>query len=135
MQNAKSLVRYSSGFPQDYLKHLCRLNGVELRPDMRLPLYFGKPTNDLVYRRIEPGLVRALKNRRAERGKPHNKLYQWTSEDIGYPALMVHLGTVVGLMKIHMDCEKFKQQLDGIAPIYPEVPGLFDDAAEWEATV
>jgi hypothetical protein len=128
---AEGLVRYASGFPTDYLKHLCRLKGVELRADMKLPQYFGHLTNDLVYRRIAPGLLRALKDRRAERGRPSNKLYQWTSEDIGYPALMLHLGTVVGLMKLHTDYEEFKRQLDQIAPVYPPVPGLFDDAAEW----
>jgi hypothetical protein len=127
-----SLVRYASGFPQDYFKHLCRLKGVELRPDMRLPQYFGHLTNDLVFRRIAPGLVKALKDRRAEKGKPYSKLYQWTSTDIGYPALMLHLGTVVGLMKVHTDYDKFKQMLDAIAPPYPTVPGLFDKAEDWQ---
>src|SRR5690606_5551236 len=100
---AESLVQYVNGFPNEYFKHLCRLKGVELRPDMRLPQYFGKLTNDLVYRRIAPGLVQALKGRRAERGKPNQKLYKWTSEDRGYPDLMMQLGTVVALMKIHSE--------------------------------
>ena len=46
---------------------------------------------------------------------------------------LVHLGTVVGLMKIHSNYAAFEQQLDQIAPVYPEVPGLFDDPADWEA--
>jgi len=45
------------------------LKGVTLRPDMMLPQYFGHITNDLVWRRIAPGLLRALKERREERGK------------------------------------------------------------------
>lgn len=129
---AEGLVRYVSGFPQDYLKHLCRLRGVEMRPDMRLPQYFGHLTNDLVYRRIAPGLLKALKDRRAERGKPGNKLYQWTSEDVGYPALMQHLGSVVMLMTLHTDWDAFKAQLDAHKPLYPEVPGLFDKAEDWQ---
>jgi hypothetical protein len=130
---SESLVRYASGFPQDYFKHLCRLQKVELRSDMKLPQYFGHLTGNLVFRRIAPGLLKALKSRRAERGKPSNKLYQWTSEDLGYPALMLHLGTVVGLMKLHTDYAQFKKQLDQIAPVYPEVPGLFDNAEDWES--
>jgi P63C domain len=129
---SENLVRYASGFPHDYLKHLCRLKGVELRPDMRLPQYFGHLTGDLVYKRIAPGLLRALKERRAEKGKPGNKLYQWTSEDRGYPALMMQIGTVVGLMKIHTDYDAFKKQLDQAAPKYLDVPGLFDNAEDWE---
>src|SRR5437899_509505 len=30
---AESLIRYTSAFPNDYFKHLCRLKGVELRSD------------------------------------------------------------------------------------------------------
>jgi hypothetical protein len=129
---ADSLVRWARTFPNDYFKHLCRLKDVELRPDMRLPQYFGHITNDLVYRRIAPGLLKALKERRAERGLPSNKLHWWTSQDLGHPSLLLHLGTVVGLMKIHTDYEKFYAQLNTIAPLYPEVPGLFDDPADWE---
>ena len=127
---SESLVRYASGFPHDYLKHLCRLKGVELRPDMRLPQYFGHLTGDLVYKRIAPGLLKALKDRRAERGKMGSKLYQWTSEDKGYPALMMQIGTVVGLMKLHNNYDAFKSQLDKATPKYLDVPGLFDDIDE-----
>jgi P63C domain len=129
---SESLVRWARTFPNDYFKHLCRLKGVELRPDMRLPQYFGNLTNDLVYRRIAPGLLKSLKERRAERGRPSNKLYWWTSEELGHPTLLLHLGTVVGLMKINTEYEKFYAQLNTVAPVYPEVPGLFDNPADWE---
>jgi hypothetical protein len=129
---SESLVRWARTFPNDYFKHLCRLKGVDLRPDMRLPQYFGHVTNDLVYRRIAPGLLRALKERRTERGRPSNKLHWWTSDELGHPALLLHLGTVVGLMKIHTNYDDFYAQLDTIAPVYPEVPGLFDDPADWQ---
>jgi hypothetical protein len=129
---SESLVRWARTFPNDYFKHLCRLKGVELRPDMRLPQYFGHLTNDLVYRRIAPGLLKSLKERRAERGRPSNKLYWWTSEELGHPALLLHLGTCVGLMKINTDYDEFYAQLNKVAPIYPKVPGLFDDPADWE---
>ena len=95
------LRRWVRTFPGDYFKHLCRLKGVQLRPDMKLPQYFGHLTNDLIWRRIAPGLLRALKERRNERGNPSNKLHSWTSEELGKPELLLHLGTVVGLMKIH----------------------------------
>jgi len=129
---SENLVRYARTFPNDYFKHLCRLKGVELRNDMRLPQYFGHLTNDLIYRRIAPGLLKALKERRAERGTPSNKLYWWTSEELGHPSLLLHLGTVVGLLKLNNDYDKFYAQLNTIAPVYPEVPGLFDDPADWE---
>jgi hypothetical protein len=44
----------------------------------------------------------------------------------------MHLGTVVGIMKLHTDYDLFERQLDQVAPIYPEHPGLFDDPKDWE---
>lgn len=129
---SESLRRWVRTFPSDYFKHLCRLRHVELRPDMKLPQYFGQLTNNLIYRRIAPGLLKRLKERRAERGSPSNKLHSWLSEDVGFREVLVHLGTVVGLMKIHTDYDAFEKQLDQIAPIYPETPGLYDDPKDWE---
>jgi hypothetical protein len=129
---SEGLRRWVRTFPGDYFKHLCRLKGVELRPDMKLPQYFGHLTNDLIWKRIAPGLLRALKERRSERGSPSNKLHSWTSEELGKPELLLHLGTVVGLMKIHTDYDAFHRQLNQIAPVYPESPTLFDDPKDWE---
>jgi hypothetical protein len=129
---SESLRKYAQTFPADYFKHLCRLRGVEMRPDMKLPSYFGTLTNNLIYRRIAPGLLKKLKERRMERGRPSNKLFSWLSEDVGLRGLLLHMGTVVGLMKSNTDYAAFEKQLDAIAPIYPEYPGLFDDPKDWE---
>jgi hypothetical protein len=129
---SESLRRWVRTFPGDYFKHLCRLKNVPLRPDMKLPQYFGHLTNDLIWKRIAPGLLRALKERRSERGNPSNKLHSWTSEELGKPELLLHLGTVVGLMKVNTDYDKFHAQLDTIAPVYPDNPTLFDDPKDWE---
>jgi len=67
-----------------------------------------------------------------ERGSPSNKLHSWTSEELGKPELLLHLGTVVGLMKINNDYDEFHAQLDKIVPVYPENPTLFDDPKDWE---
>jgi hypothetical protein len=129
---SESLRRWVRTFPADYFKHLCRLRGVELRPDMRLPQYFGVLTNNLVYRRIAPGLLTRLKERRAERGSPSQKLNQWLSLDVGIPELLLHLGTVIAVMKQHTDYDAFEKALEKVAPIYPAIPGLFDDPKDWE---
>jgi len=129
---SESLRRWVRTFPTDYFKHLCRLRGVDLRPDMKLPQYFGHLTNNLVYRRLAPGLLRKLKERREERGSPSNKLNQWLSEDVGFRGVLVHLGTVVGLMKLHTEYDAFERQLNQIAPIFADTPGLFDDPKDWE---
>jgi hypothetical protein len=129
---SENLRRWVRTFPADYFKHLCRLRGVELRPDMKLPQYFGRLTNNLIWKRMAPGLLKKLKERKLERGSPSNKLHSWLSEDIGLRSALVHLGVVVGLMKINTDYKKFEKQLDEIAPIYSDSPGLFDDPKDWE---
>jgi hypothetical protein len=129
---SENLRRWVRTFPADYFKHLCRLRNVELREDMRLPQYFGHLTNDLIYRRLAPGILKRLKERRSERGNPSNKLHSWLSTDLGVPELLLHLGSVVGLMKVHTDYEGFVKQLDRVAPIYPDTPGLFDGPSDWQ---
>ncbi len=129
---ADSLRSWVQTFPAEYFKQLCRLRGVELRDDMRLPQYFGKLTNNLVYRRIAPGLLKRLKDRREELKGKNSKLHSILSEDVGLRALLVHLGTVVGLMKVNSTYEAFEKQLDIVAPIYPEEPGLFDNPSDWD---
>jgi hypothetical protein len=129
---SEELRRWVKTFPADYFKHLCRLRGVELRADMKLPSYFGTLTNNLIYKRIAPGLLKKLKERKEERGKASNKLFYWLSEDIGIRSLLVHIGTVVGIMKLHTNYDTFERQLNQIAPPYPDAPGLFDNPADWE---
>lgn len=130
---SENLRRWVRTFPAEYFKHLCRLRNVELRADMKLPQYFGKLTNNLVYRRLAPGLLKKLKERREERGHKGDKLHSWLSEDVGFRGVLIHLGTVIGIMKIHTNYEAFEKQLDQAAPIYPDSPGLFDDPKDWEA--
>jgi P63C domain len=129
---SENLRKWVRTFPADYFKHLCRLRNVELRADMKLPQYFGQLTNNLVYRRLAPGLLKKLKERRDERGSKSNKLHSWLSEDIGFREVLMHLGTVVGIMKLHTNYDLFEGQLDQVAPIYPEHPGLFDNPKDWE---
>jgi hypothetical protein len=67
-----------------------------------------------------------------------SKLQTWSeipasiSEDVGLRGLLIHLRTVIGIMKSHTDYAAFEKQLNTIAPVYPEVPGLFDDPKDWE---
>lgn len=75
--------------------------------------------NDLIYRRLAPGLLRRLKEKRAELGKPGNKLHSWLSQDTGYPEVILHLGKVVGLMMLSGDYGAFRAELNKIAPLYP----------------
>ncbi|MFZ6732252.1 hypothetical protein ACO0LG_10050 [Undibacterium sp. Ji42W] len=106
---------------------------VELQPE--LEQYFGIFTNNLVHKHLAPGILSRLKEKGTELGEHNGKLHSLLSLDYGFPEILVHLGTVVAVMKQHTDYEKydkFEKALDQIAPIYPELPGLFDDPKDWE---
>ena len=77
------------------------------------------------------GPLEVTSERKSERGGKSNKLHSWTSEDLGRPELLLHLGTVVGFMKINSDYDTFHARLDRIAPVFPDEPGLFDDPKDW----
>lgn len=129
---SESLRRWVRTFPPDYFKHLCRLRGITFRPDMKLPQYFGTLTNNIVYRRLAPGLLRRLKEKRNEMGKPSNKLHSWLSVDTGFPEVLFHLGAVVDKMRRHTSYEDFEKELNETMPIYQTEPGLFDNPDDWK---
>lgn len=82
------------------------------------PQYFGHLTNDIVYKRLAPGVLVELKKvqRRDDTGRPKDKLFQRLTSNIGYPKLCEHLGSVVTLMKLSKDWEDFKLKIDTIHP-------------------
>lgn len=125
---SEELRRWVKTFPGSYFREMCRLRGVRYRPDMRLPQYFGHLTNDVVYKRLAPGVLEALQDRspKTDKGNRANKLHQWLSEGSGHPKLIQHLGTVIGLMRVSDDWESFKDLLDRAAPIPDPTPGLFN---------
>lgn len=117
---SEELRRWIKTFPDDYFKELCRLKGVDYRTDMKLPQYFGHLTNDIVYKRLAPDVLQALRERnpRTDTGRRPYKHFQWLSGDVGYPKLLEHLGMVVGVMKLSDTFDEFKEKLDRIAKVY-----------------
>lgn len=124
------LRRWVKTFPDTYFRELCRLRGVKYRPDMKLPQYFGHLTNDLIYKRLHPGLLEKLKEMNPKvGGRRKHKHFQRLSAEHGDPRLFFHFGLLDGLMKTYDNYEDFKAKLDEIAPVYGELP-LFDGGGE-----
>lgn len=130
------LRRWVKTFPDDYFKELCRLKGVTFRSDMRLPQYFGKITNNVVYQRLAPGVLRKLQEitPRTPSGSRKHKFHQRMSTEIGHPKLLEHLGLVIGVMKLSEDYADFKGKLNKIAPVYRDAP-LFDQSSDDDSDV
>lgn len=113
-------ARWSKTFPDDFYKQLFRLKGIEFiaetgRPN---PSYVGHWTNDVVYSRLAPGVLKALrdKNPRTESGGRARKHHQHLTRDYGHPALKEHLSNAVFLMRTCRDFAEFRRRLDLAAP-------------------
>jgi hypothetical protein len=119
----KELQAWVQTFPDDYYREMFRLRGLNFPTDsVKRPQYFGNLTNDIVYKRIAPGVLDDLKRvqRRGSTGKPKDRLFQRLTANAGYPKLREHLGSVVTLMKISPDWDAFKAHLDRIHPRFNE---------------
>lgn len=112
---AKELQRYVSTFPKAYYEEMFRLRGLSFPIDtVKRPQYFGILTNDIIYKRLAPGVLDELKKvtPKDENGRHKNKLFQRLTSNKGYPNLREHLGAVVATMRNSVDWHDFKAKLD-----------------------
>jgi len=119
---AKELQPYIRGtFQPEFYEHLFRLRGLDYRRDtVKRPQYFGCLTNDIVYRRLAPGVLEELKKVaiRNDAGRPTHKYFQRLTSNLGYPKLKEHMGAVVAVMKLSSNYPDFITKLDKVAPRY-----------------
>jgi len=116
---AKELQPWVRTFPEDFYQQLFRLRQLEYPTGtVKRPRYFGQITNDIVYKRIAPGVLAELKRAQVkdDAGRPKYKLFQHLTQNAGYPKLREHLGSVVTLMKLSTDWDDFRNKLDQIHP-------------------
>lgn len=124
---AKELQAWVQTFPRDYYQEMFRLRGVDYPTDsVKRPQYFGMLTNDIVYKRLAPGVLDELKRvvERTDSGRPKTKYFQRLTQNVGYPKLREHLGAVVAIMKLSDDWHDFMRKLDRLHPRYGETYAL-----------
>lgn len=116
---AKELQPWVKTFPSEYYQELFRLRGLEYpMASVKRPQYFGTLTNDIVYKRLAPGVLEELKRLtpRNDEGRPRNKYFQRLTSNIGYPKLREHLGAVIATMQLSTDYPDFMRKLNRIRP-------------------
>lgn len=122
---AEELQPWVKTFPVDFYKEMFRLRGLEFNPDsVSRPGYFGHLTNNVVYKRVAPGVFDEIKAQRAKDEKKRKaKFHQQLSQEVGHPKLKEHLVSVTTIMKLSDDWEGFIQSLDRVHPmIDPNMP-------------
>jgi hypothetical protein len=128
---AKDLQAWVSTFPKEYYEELFKLRGLEYSPEsVKRPQYFGYLTNDIVYKRLAPGVLDELKKvtPKNEKGRPIAKYFQSLTNNKGYPKLKEHLGKVVAYMQLSDNYQDFQKKLDKFLPRYNETLSIdFED--------
>ena len=133
---AKELQPYIRTFDPEYYEYMFRLRGLKYPPENEVnkpqyrPQYFGKLTNDIVYKRLAPGVLEALKDE-AKKADKKGKLFQHLTAGYGRQELLKHLGGVVWLMKDSENWEQFIIRLNKVAPRYNTTMDLDLDAADY----
>jgi P63C domain-containing protein len=124
---AKELQAWIQTFPAEFYEQMFRLRGLEFSSkSVQRPRYFGLLTNDVVYKRLAPGVLNELQRvtPRNEEGRPTAKYFQSLTTNIGYPKLKEHLGAVVALMKISKTWSSFMNHLNEHYPRLGDTPML-----------
>lgn len=120
---AKELQPWVRTFPDEFYAQLFRLRGLEFpRDTVKRPQYFGHLTNDIIYRRLAPNVLKELREKtpRRDDGRFKHRLFQRLTVDVGHPKLREHLASVITMMKLSGDYVNFEYKLDQIHPRYGE---------------
>ncbi len=122
---AKELQPYVRTFPAAFYEELFRLRGLPFPPENAKyrPQYFGVLTNDIVYKRIAPGLLEELKKENAKDSKK-GQLFRRLTVDKGHPKLREHLASTVTIMKLSSDYQDFITKMNMIHPRYDQTLAL-----------
>lgn len=120
---AKELRPWVKKFPPEFYEEMFRLRGLPFNPDsVKRPPYFGHLTNDIVYRRLAPGVWKELKTRAKKKpdGRLAHHLHRLLTPDVGDPRLRDLLMKVTTVMKLSERWLDFKEKLDRVLPPYDE---------------
>ncbi len=116
----KEFAAWAKRFPDEFYQQIFRLRRWEWSgmKKGRRPQVVANYTNDLVYQRLAPGILRELETRNPpdEKGRRKVRHHQYLTEDVGHPALAQHLYGVIGLMRVADNWEAFKKMIDRAFP-------------------
>lgn len=113
------LKKWTKTFPDDYFMQIFRLKSWKLPklPTAR-PGIISQYTNDIVYARLAPGVLKELQDRNPSdgHGRRKHKHFQHLTEDHGHPKLKKHLDDVVLLMQASTTWPEFRKLLERAKP-------------------
>ena len=121
MYIAKELQPWVKTFPDEFYEQLFKLKGWQFKPlSVKRPQVVGRITNDIIYERLERGVLDELKNRtpKDEKGRRKHHFHRLLTDDIGNPKLREHISNVITLMKASASYNNFYRLLQRAMPRY-----------------
>lgn len=116
---SKELHQWTKTFPDEYFSGIFRLKNWALPklPTAR-PGAMSQVTNDIVYQRLAPGVLKELEvvNPTDGKGRRKSKHHQHLTREHGHPKLKEHLSNVVILMRVSDNWNGFKRLIDKAMP-------------------
>ncbi|MFB3057273.1 MAG: P63C domain-containing protein [Ignavibacteriaceae bacterium] len=123
--------KWTRTFPPEFYKEMFKLKKWPYdEKQIKRPSVIGHYTNDLVYKRLAPGVLKELqhKNPRTSKGYRKQKHTQWLTGDIGIPKVKEHLVGLIALMKAAPNWRKFTDMVGRVYPKYGDtIPMDFEE--------
>jgi len=125
---AKELRAWTKTFPLEFYEQIFRLKKWPFDPaSVKRPSCIGHYTNDIVYKRLAPGVLKTLREKNpVVDGRRKAKHFQWLTGDVGDPKLRSHIDGVLPLMRISESWDQFKKFLNKAYPIIETTELGFD---------
>lgn len=116
--------KYIITYPLELYKEWFRLNNWEWKPEnkQKRPSCLGSWTNEYIYARLAPNLLKQLKirNPKNEKGYREHRHFQFLTDDIGEPKLREFFGGLIALAKATTTWRKYIAMIEKAYPKYNE---------------
>ena len=116
---SKELQKWAKRFPDDFYREMFRLKNWQWEGmNVQRPQVIGHYTNDVVYQRIAPGVLKELRelNPPDDTGHRKHRHHQWLTPDVGHPRLRDHLNGIIALMKASHNWAEFQRMVNRVYP-------------------
>ena len=128
---SKELCKWAWTFKPEFYKEMFRLRGINASEfTTQRPKYIGHLTNDIVYKRLAPGVLAELRKvtPRNESGRLKTHLHRRLTREQGHPQLREHLASIVTIMKLSKTWDEFYEKLGEVHPVWtPQKRLAFND--------
>ena len=118
---------WTKTFPLDFYRQIYRLRNwpweeLERGTKPPTPMIVGRFTDNLVYKRIAPGILDELRERNPIRAVRH---HQWFEPQYGHPELRLHIERVITVMKLSDNWDDCLKKMNNLFPIHWQKGDLF----------